>query len=104
VLGELVDPGEIEAELLRLADGHLPAGSFAVAAVPDARSGHVLVPVFEPVHSDKCACWVQAYNDRAPGFKRLRPAFIISSLPRSPLGKIRRAALAGMLGQPSSGP
>lgn len=97
VLGELVDPAEIEDELLALAGGGLHPGSFAVAAVPDERSEHVLVPVFESSHEADSAGWVQAYNERAPGFKRLRPPVIVTALPRSPLGKIRRAELASIL-------
>lgn len=97
VLGELVDPGEIEDDLVRLAGGLLHAGTFAVAAVPDERSEHVLVPVFEASCPDDCADWVKSYNQDAPGFKRLRPPVIVTALPRSPLGKIRRAELVEWL-------
>jgi O-succinylbenzoic acid--CoA ligase len=96
VLGELVDPAQIERELLALADGKLAPGSFIVAAIPDARAGHVLIPVFEA--SVAAAEPVLAiYNERAAGPKRLRPAVTMASFPRSPLGKPLRQEISAML-------
>jgi o-succinylbenzoate---CoA ligase len=97
VMGELVDPEGIERELLELAGGRLSPGSFAVVALPDPRTEHALVPVFEGQATPKQDEWVRAYNERAFGFRRLRDAVCLASLPRSPLGKIRRAALAEMV-------
>lgn len=100
VLGELVDPAAIEAELLTLALGTLQEGTFAVAAVPDVRAGHRLVPVFEAtVASHAMAAALAAYHRQAPGFRRLETAVRVTALPRSPLGKIRRAELAAMVAQ-----
>jgi O-succinylbenzoic acid--CoA ligase len=99
VLGELVDPTEIERELLALADGALAPGCFVVAAVPDARAGHALVPVFES--SAAAAEPVLAnYNARAEGPRRLRPAVTLPSFPRSPLGKPLRQEISAKLGFP----
>ena len=95
VLGELVDPAAIEAELLALAQGALRVGTVAVAAVADERAGHRLVPVFEAsVPSDVIEAVLAAYHRQAPGFRRLQAAVRVAELPRSPLGKLRRAELA----------
>jgi acyl-CoA synthetase (AMP-forming)/AMP-acid ligase II len=95
VLGELVDPAAIEAELLALGREVVPAGAVAVAAVPDERAGHRLVPVVEAgVPPDVIAAVLAAYHRQAPGFRRLQAAVRVAQLPRSPLGKLRRAELA----------
>lgn len=96
VLGELVDPAAIEAELLVLANGALRIGTFAIAAVTDARAGHRLVPVFEAtVAAGVIAEVLAAYHRQAPGFRRLQAPVRVAALPRSPLGKILRPELAG---------
>jgi len=96
ILGELVDPEAVERELATAAGG-LPAGAFAVAAVPDDRAGHLLVPVFaESLGGERADAAVAAYNEQAPGFKRLLPPVVLADLPRSALGKIRRAELADL--------
>ncbi|MCX6873883.1 MAG: AMP-binding protein [Verrucomicrobia bacterium] len=95
VLGELVDPVAIENELLALASGVLAPGSFAIVAVPDERAGHCLVPVFESsVDPAIVAAALAGYQNQAPGFRRLQAPLMVAALPRSPLGKLRRPALA----------
>ena len=105
VLGELVDPEAIENELLVLSNGALAAGTFAagtfaagtfaVVALPDARAGHHLVPVFEAgVNPALAAAVLAAYHEQVPGFRRLQAPQVLKALPRSPLGKLRRAELA----------
>jgi O-succinylbenzoic acid--CoA ligase len=93
VLGELVDVAEIERELLALADGALAPGAFIVAAIPDARTGHALVPVFESsaAASEKI---LAIYNAQAAGPRRLRPHVVLSSFPRSALGKPLRQQIS----------
>jgi len=94
ILGELVDPQQIEHDLIE-AGGPFPEGSFAVAAVPANRTGHVLVPVFSgTVDRAQVEAAVEAYNAVAPGFRRLLPPMFVETLPRSELGKIRRGDLA----------
>ncbi len=94
VLGELVDPSEIEQELRSLAEGRLAIGSYAVLAVPDARAGHRLVPVFErQVAPELVAAVLAKYALLALGFRRLQPCFWIDTLPKSPLGKILKTKL-----------
>lgn len=94
VLGELVDPEEIERELVALSAGGLTPGSFIVAAIPDTRAEHVLVPVFDfktdPALIERT---LHAYQEYAPGFRRLKPAVVLDDFPRSPLGKPRRAEI-----------
>jgi len=94
ILGELVAPQQIERDLVE-AGGPFPEGSFAVAAVPANRAGHVLVPVFSgTVDRAQVEAAVEAYNAVAPGFRRLLPPMFVETLPRSELGKIRRGDLA----------
>jgi O-succinylbenzoic acid--CoA ligase len=98
ILGELVDPEVIERELIFLSEGKLIPGTFAIIAVPDARAGHALVPVFESsVGSALIDSTLALYEKQAPGFRRLRPAAVISDFPRSELGKIRRNELAAIV-------
>ncbi len=100
VLGELVDPTAIERELADLSGNRLPPGSFVVAAVPDARAGHALVPVFEASADSAAAeAALRAYAERAPGFRRLRPPVWLEHLPRSPLGKPLRREITERIGR-----
>jgi len=99
ILGELVDPVQVERELLQA--GQLTEGSFAVVAIPDARAGFILVPLFEAAADPAAiAKAVENYNKTAPGFRRLAPAAALAKLPRGGLGKIRRAELAAIYQTP----
>jgi O-succinylbenzoic acid--CoA ligase len=98
ILGELIDPEAIERELLSLSQGQLRPGTYAVTAIPDARAGNVLVPVFESsVHPSVIQATLSLYDGQAPGHKRLKPAAILGELPRSTLGKLQRKELAAIL-------
>ncbi len=98
ILGELVDPEAIERQLISLSNGHLVPGTFAVIALPDERAGHTLVPVFETSVSRQVIDTTLAlYEKQAPGFRRLRPAAVVTDFPRSELGKLRRSELALLL-------
>ena len=98
ILGELVDPEAIERELLALSDGKLRHGSFAVIAIPDERTGHTLVPVFDAsVDPAAIATALERYQQQAPGFRRLIAARIVETMPRSELGKLRRRELRQIL-------
>ncbi len=101
VLGELVDPEEIELELMTFSEGRLAPGGFAVVAVPDVRAGHVLVPVIEAsVDGEVIESIVSGFNRRVPGFRRLGKPVIVDFLPRSELGKVRRAELMEICREP----
>jgi O-succinylbenzoic acid--CoA ligase len=95
VLGELVDTQEIERELAALSGGALASGSFVVAAVPDARAGNRLVPVFD-ANTDAAIIrnTLAAHAEKTPGFRRLGPAVTLDPFPRSPLGKPLLADIA----------
>lgn len=98
VLGELVDPEEIEAALAAVSGGVLPRGSFAVVAIPHERAEHALVPVFENhLPEPEVARALADYSATAPGYLRLQAPRFVDQLPRSPLGKLRRAVLAEFL-------
>jgi O-succinylbenzoic acid--CoA ligase len=94
ILGELVDIEAIEGEILSLSGGRISAGDFAVAALPDARAEHRLVPVFaQSANRDAVMETLQAYQSQAGGLKRLQSAVFVNALPRSPLGKLLRGEL-----------
>ncbi|MCP5533969.1 MAG: AMP-binding protein [Akkermansiaceae bacterium] len=98
VLGELVDPEAIERELALLSNGRLAHSDFAVAAVPDERTEHRLVPVFvATVDPRVIETTLAGYQRLAPGFRRLGPPVRVDFLPFGELGKIRRKALAEMI-------
>ncbi|WAC19847.1 AMP-binding protein [Luteolibacter sp. SL250] len=99
VLGELVDPEEIERELTAISCGILAPGTFAVVPVPDARAEHRLVPVFKnPIPPELVLNLLKEYEIHAPGYRRLQPPVFTESLPCSPLGKILRADLRKLAG------
>jgi o-succinylbenzoate---CoA ligase len=104
VLGELVDPGGIERELLGLSGGWLRPDGFVVLAVPDDRTGHALVPVFDAsIHAGAISNLLADYRQRAPGFLRLREPRLLDDFPRSPLGKpLRAEILRKIAGDPRS--
>jgi O-succinylbenzoic acid--CoA ligase len=98
VLGELVDLEMIERELNALAAGMLAPGMFVVMAIPDARTEHSLVPVFDAeANATIVSDILSAYAKQAPGFRRLGPAVMLEDFPRSPLGKPNRAEITGRL-------
>jgi O-succinylbenzoic acid--CoA ligase len=103
VLGELVDPGSIERELSGLAGGWLRPDGFVVLAIPEARTGHALVPVFDAsTDAVAIATLLADYQQRVPGYLRLREPVLLDGFPRSPLGKPRRAEiLRRIAGDPS---
>jgi len=95
VLGELVNPESIESELLEISAGRLEAGTFVVAAIPDERAEHLLVPVFEAGPPDDILLDIlDSYTRGAPGYRRLAPMVVVGKLPRSGLGKPLRAEIA----------
>lgn len=94
ILGELVDPEAIERELSSLSHGRLTPGTFAVIAIPDARAGNALVPLFEScVPPSIIESTLLDYDSLMPGLRRLRPAVMIEKFPRSALGKLWRKEL-----------
>ncbi|HEX7677795.1 MAG TPA: AMP-binding protein [Thermoanaerobaculia bacterium] len=85
--GESVDLKRLDRILHELAgDGA------AIVAMPDERLGHVihLATMIEPTFAD-------AFNSRVHPFERIRAIHRVDEIPRSPLGKLLRAKLAGTL-------
>jgi o-succinylbenzoate---CoA ligase len=98
ILGELVDPVEIEREIAVVSAGKLIPGTFAVIAIPDPRSGNGLLPIFESsVDPGIIENTLSIYAQQALGFRRLKAPMIVHLLPRSELGKIRRNELLLMV-------
>lgn len=91
ILGELVDPVAVEAELLAFSSRK----DLVVVAVPDARSGHRLVLVHEGDRA-MIAEAMAAYHAVCPGFRRLTAVVSVAVIPRSPLGKPLRQVLSQM--------
>jgi O-succinylbenzoic acid--CoA ligase len=93
ILGELVCPERIETDLSALFT--LP---LAVIALPDDRSEHRLVPVFEHSTDPKdIEALLSRHHASCPGHERLAAPVFIHALPRTTLGKIRRKELADLI-------
>jgi O-succinylbenzoic acid--CoA ligase len=89
ILGELVDPVAVEAELLALSS----RTDFVVVAVTDSRAGNRLVLVHENDASG-IAEVLAAYHSSCPGFRRISTCLPVDRIPRSPLGKPLRKELS----------
>lgn len=92
--GENVSPAEVEAVL----GGCVAVAEVGVAAVPDARWGQVVGAWVVPCPGERptleqlrAAC-----DGRLAPHKRPRRLFLTESLPRTALGKLRRAELAAL--------
>jgi O-succinylbenzoic acid--CoA ligase len=93
ILGELVSPERIETDLAALSGIPL-----AVIALPDPRTEHRLVPVFEKSASpSQIKTLLTRHHAACPGYERLSTPVFIGAIPRTSLGKIRRKALAEMM-------
>lgn len=104
VLGELVDPEAIERELMEISSGRLATGSFAVVAIPDERAEHLLLPVFEKGLPETILLdIIHLYHGSVPGYRRLGQPVIMEKLPRSGLGKLRRAEIAAICREKHAG-
>ncbi len=97
ILGELVNPEAVERELISLSRGALAPGTFAVIAIPDARAGHALIPIFEAtVNPSAVEAACSLYQNCAPGFRRLQLPVVMETLPRTELGKLRKGELTAI--------
>jgi len=100
ILGELVDPLEIEKSLIAISARTLAPGSFVVIPVPDARMEHSLIPVFEESSPRQFVFdLIEKHNATAMGYERLREPVFLAEIPRSDLGKILRGKLREILGR-----
>lgn len=94
--GEFVKIGGESVDLKRLDSvldsvrGNIDA---AVFAVPDERLGHVI----HLASTGAADGVVEAFNARVHPFERIRVAHRVDSIPRSPLGKLLRSKLAGLI-------
>ncbi len=105
-LGRADDQIKIRGELVSLAamqwlaekaaaDVNINPALVAVTDTPDPRAGSLLALILEPKASPRTSDLRRRFNELAPPFARIAATHTatIPSLPRSPLGKIRRAAL-----------
>ena len=93
VLGELVN---LEAVGRALEAAGLLHGGFTVIALPGERRGSELVLVVETRLGDVGHA-VQVYQEASAPFAMIMRVVQVAELPRSPLGKIRYAALAALI-------
>ena len=94
IRGELVSLSRAQRELEGLARAHgLDPRQLAVIDVPDERAGSRLVLVSEEAIEPSVPRVLEAFNHRAPAYARLESRSVVKSIPRSPLGKVRRATL-----------
>lgn len=88
ILGEMVDPAVVLAEIVAASAGGMGGRELAVVAVDDARAGKRLVLVHEEGVSP---CLIErtlsAYHSVCPGFRRITATVPVGRIPRSPLGK-----------------
>lgn len=95
ILGELVDPVAVEAEILSHAQGLVAPGQVVVVPVADLRAGHQLVLVYEI--SANAGALMEAltqYHSSCPGFRRIKELKGLETIPRSSLGKPLRGELS----------
>ncbi|PAW74630.1 MAG: hypothetical protein B9S38_03030 [Verrucomicrobiia bacterium Tous-C4TDCM] len=88
ILGELVDPAEVQAEIVAASAGGIRERELVVVAVDDARAGKRLVLIHEqsvPVAMIELA--LLSYHAKCPGFRRISAAVSVDEIPRSALGK-----------------
>jgi len=90
VLGELVNPAQIESALC---DAGLPVGCFAVLAIPDPRKEHRLILVHENLDAAMVSAALEVYHRACAGYARIDGEKAVADFPRSDLGKILRGVL-----------
>jgi O-succinylbenzoic acid--CoA ligase len=88
--GESVDLTRLDAILSAIAGAHA-----AIAAVPDARLGHV-IQLFADAAVD-AGVVAAAFNDRVHPFERARQVHRVAEIPRSALGKLLRRELLKLI-------
>jgi O-succinylbenzoic acid--CoA ligase len=89
IMGELVDIEQVERRFSEISRGRIREGEFAVCAISDARKEHALVLVSEVAAEEI----FRDYNLVAAGIERLEKLITVQSLPRTELGKLKRAEL-----------
>ena len=86
-------------EISRLSYGCMRiSGSWDRNAVDDAVTARAIGILEAAVDAVLAVAVLDAYQKQAPGYRRLQPPQVLAGLPRSPLGKLRRAdALAALI-------
>lgn len=92
-LGEFVKIGGESVVLARLdaVVERIAGGKAAVIAVPDARLGHVIWLAIE--RGSDAAAIGRAFDEQVLPFERARRVVEVGTIPRTDLGKLKRAAL-----------
>ncbi len=95
--GENIHPGEVE-ELIAV---HPAVADCALVGVPDERWGEVpvLAVVLREGHVIDAAALLASLEGRLARFKHPRRVLVVDALPRTTLGKLRRAQLAELFGK-----
>ncbi len=89
VLGELVDPVEVERRI--------GVANAVVVALPDPRRQHRLVVVVEGTPAPEVAEAIERHNAAVEGPERVEGPVVVGKFPRGELGKLRRAELSRLI-------
>ena len=73
-------------------------GDAALVPLPDPRLGQVIALVASGADEPAVAALQQAFHERVLPFERARAVHHLASLPRTPLGKLRREEVLRQLG------
>jgi O-succinylbenzoic acid--CoA ligase len=93
--GELANLADLERVFAEEAGG---ATGYTLVALPDDRLEFVIGLVVEG-NENSLADAVARYQDRVPPFCRIRRVVYVPKIPRSDLGKVKRAELMRLLGE-----
>lgn len=100
ILGELVDPAVVQAEIAAASAGAIGERELVVVAVDDVRAGKRLVLVHErSVPSGIMESALLSYHAQCPGFRRINATVAVDRIPRSPLGKPLGSELSRIAGE-----
>jgi len=96
--GETVHLGRLEAILDEEAARRQLASRVTLVASPDARLESVIHAVAEEgIDQALLRATIEGFNERVLPFERVRAVLTVGTIPRTPLGKIRRAELGNLL-------
>ncbi len=99
VLGELVNLEQVEERLAFFSFHRIRRDSVVVLALPDARAGNKLVPVFDATLGMNVVQDVmRTYRNQICGVERLQEPVLLEDFPRTELGKPKRALIQNMVG------
>jgi O-succinylbenzoic acid--CoA ligase len=91
--GELVNLAALEARLAGVLAAVAPGVDAALVAAPDERLGRAIGLAVATTDAGVVSRVQQAFNAAVLPFERARVALMVSAIPRTPLGKVKRGGL-----------